>query len=253
MNPATIPKVRVSEVYASSQGEGPNVGKTTIFVRFGGCNLRCPGWPCDTQHAIDPQYRKDWMLHTVDELIIRIVKTADDTGAGIITLTGGEPFLQPKFALEYLVDSLRYDFQIECFSNGTLMYPEWAAEHISFIMDWKLPGSGEDPMDPNRLYNLRLLAGAIEGTKTYEAEGPAPNQSVKFVIKTHEDLAAAHALWWDKIYKAGLSSVEVFYGREWNSHLSDADLVKYVMDNQLPWRLNIQTHNYIWDPHERGR
>lgn len=243
--------MRVSEVYASAQGEGPNVGKTTVFLRFGGCNLRCPGWPCDTEHAINPAFRSEWEKHSVQELYERTFKVAQDAGAGIITLTGGEPFLQPKGDLEQLVQMLWNDgYEIECFSNGTILYPDWAPEFIHFIMDWKLPGSGEDPLNKTRFENLQ----ALDGQSTVHNINPQNifPQAVKFVINDHADLAAAHGLWIDHI-KNQLSNLEVFYGRVWNSHLSDADLVKYVMDNGLPWRLNVQMHNYIWPANERGR
>lgn len=242
--------LRVSEVYASTQGEGPNVGRTTVFVRFGGCNLRCPGWPCDTQHAIDPAYRKEWIPHSPQELLDRTVKVAEDAGAKWITLTGGEPFLQNKAALKQFVvglEALGYD--IECFSNGTLVYPEWAVSKVSFIMDWKLPGSGEDPLNEARIYNLRLLSGGLEGTRTLKVK---PGQSVKFVIKDEQDLAAAHGLWFDQIKKLP-SPPETFYGKVWDAPIQDKDLVAYVMANGLPWRLNRQEHNYIWPANERGR
>lgn len=234
--------VRVSEVYASSQGEGPNVGKTVVFVRFGGCNLRCPGWPCDTQHAIDPKYRKEWAKHSVDDLVERTKQVADMAGARIITLTGGEPFLQPnKDLYDYVMKLKMSGYEIECFSNGTLEYPDWATHHIDFIMDWKLPGSGEDPSNPVRLKNIKRL---------YQAKHR--NNAIKFVIKDELDLHAAHGLWFDNIMRPA-SSLEVFYGRVWNGDLTNADLVEYVMKNGLPWRLNIQTHNIIWPPNERGR
>lgn len=233
--------MRVSEVYASAQGEGPNVGKTTVFVRFGGCNLRCPGWPCDTQHAIDPKYRKEWLVHTPDELLVKTILTATQAGADWITLTGGEPFLQNKEELFQYVEQLNsHGFEIEAFSNGTLEYPSWAPSRISFIMDWKLPGSGEDPMDGMRLTNLKALNKSRR------------NQAVKFVIKNDRDLAAAHGLWFDQL-KERAPHVEVFYGRVWEGDLTDAELVEYVMKNGLPWRLNRQEHNYIWPANERGR
>jgi 7-carboxy-7-deazaguanine synthase len=249
--------MRVSEVYASSQGEGPNVGRTTVFLRFGGCNLRCPGWPCDTQHAIQPTFRKEWIKHDVDELLERVVTEAQSVGAEWITLTGGEPFLQPKEDLKQLTQALWEEgYEIEAFSNGTILYPDWAVEQVHFIMDWKLPGSGEDPHNQNRLVNLYRMNTVMRDSKhnayMIDRFDDAPKHATKFVIKDQADLVAAHSLW-SLHLKNVASEVEVFYGKVWEGELSDADLVKYVMDNQLPWRLNRQEHNYIWPPNERGR
>ena len=40
------------EIFSSIQGEGPDVGAATLFVRFGGCDLRCR-W-CDSAHTWKP-------------------------------------------------------------------------------------------------------------------------------------------------------------------------------------------------------
>lgn len=240
--------MRVSEVYASTQGEGPNVGKTTVFLRFGGCNLRCPGWPCDTQHAIDPKFRFEWKKYSVKDLFDLTTKTAEMAGAKIITFTGGEPFLQPKDDLCELTQMFHLEgYQVECFSNGTILYPVWAPANINFIMDWKLPGAGEDPLNKNRLTNLQLLNSATEHFRD-----PAVHHAVKFVIKDEWDLQAAHGLWSSHL-KDSASHVEVYYGKVWKGSLADKDLVEYVMRNGLPWRLNVQMHNYVWPANERGR
>lgn len=234
--------MRVSEVYASTQGEGPNVGRTTVFTRFGGCNLRCPGWPCDTQHAIDPAYRNEWDKLTPEALAARVVRAANISGADTITLTGGEPFLQPSSELEELVSLLAPHYRLDCFSNGTLLYQPWAVDQIQFIMDWKLPGSGETafgPLNENRMINIGHLAAS-----------PLP-QAVKFVIKNHDDYLAAKQLWEEWVMP--WENITPYYGKVWSGDVTDAELVEWVMKDKLPWMLNIQTHNLIWPPDERGR
>ncbi len=232
--------LRVSEVYGSVQGEGPRVGRATVFVRFGGCNLRCPGWPCDTQHAIDPAYRNEWARRESDDLAAEAEFVAWNHGAHLITLTGGEPFLQPKKDLNDFVFRMRQvGYGVEAFSNGTLEYPDWAIDQVHFIMDWKLPGSGENHMNMNRLANLERLKAS------------AHQQAVKFVIKDEDDFYDAHTLWSSYIGEG--TNIVTYYGKVWDGDISDAQLAKLVMRHQLPWRMNVQLHNYIWDPQERGR
>jgi 7-carboxy-7-deazaguanine synthase len=234
--------MRVSEVYASTQGEGPNVGRTTVFVRFGGCNLRCPGWPCDTQHAIDPAFRKEWTRTSPSDLVEQVAKVAELAGAQIITLTGGEPFLQPAEELREFVDKMSLlGYQVEAFTNGTLLYPDWATRGVAMIMDWKLQGSGEFlTLRENRLENLVQLKRQAEWVE----------HSVKFVCKDFLDLEQAEALW--SLYVRG-SKVRTYYGRVWDGDITNAELVGYVMERKLPWSLNVQMHNYIWPANERGR
>src|SRR6266498_4505304 len=131
--------MRLVEVYTSIQGEGVNVGKPTQFVRFGGCNLRCEGWACDTPFAIYPkEYRHTWEKLEPQEVYDRIASWPKH-----VCLTGGEPHLQPVSELIALSNFLRYgDYTFEVFTNGT--YP-LVLNDCSYVMDWKLLGSGEDP------------------------------------------------------------------------------------------------------------
>src|SRR3954447_7016111 len=99
--------VRISEIYVSVQGEGPRTGQGTCFVRFGGCNLRCPGWPCDTLYAVDISHRREWKRHSDSEVLSSILRICEELSVSNVCLTGGEPFIQPHGALGRIVEGLR--------------------------------------------------------------------------------------------------------------------------------------------------
>ena len=64
-------KIKVKEMFVSTQGEGPFVGYRQLFVRFCGCNLACKY--CDTDFLA-----KDNLLeYTVEELSLEINKFSD--------------------------------------------------------------------------------------------------------------------------------------------------------------------------------
>src|SRR3954453_9454433 len=88
--------MRVVEHYTSVQGEGKNVGLPTQFVRFAGCNFKCPGWPCDSSHAIDPKLYRPLQKNVTPA---DIIATAFLQPANNICLTGGEPMMQPQVDL----------------------------------------------------------------------------------------------------------------------------------------------------------
>ncbi|RWD90497.1 MAG: 7-carboxy-7-deazaguanine synthase QueE, partial [Mesorhizobium sp.] len=61
--PSMKGSIRISEIFGPTvQGEGPLIGRPTVFVRTGGCDYRCR-W-CDTLYAVLPEFREDWTLMT---------------------------------------------------------------------------------------------------------------------------------------------------------------------------------------------
>ena len=227
---------RLSEVYLSAQGEGPRVGVPTVFVRFAGCNLRCPLWPCDSQYAIDPKYRGEWKDMSVFELYEEIVAASLDNPEVNICLTGGEVFLQNHELLRELVLELHLSgYSVEAFTNGTVPYPDWVREpvtSVAMVMDWKLPGSGELSHDNVRVANVR--------------EGKLGTGSViKFTIANREDFEYAKVLYQE------FNSYPVYYGVVWGK-VSNEDLIDWVLSEKLPWMLTMQIHNYVWNREMRG-
>ena len=77
----------VAERFVSINGEGACAGKLAAFVRFTGCNLRC-GY-CDTMWANVPG------AAAKGETPEQLAAWVRQTGVECVTLTGGEPVLQP--------------------------------------------------------------------------------------------------------------------------------------------------------------
>ena len=98
-------KYDLVEIFESLQGEGRNMGRPCVFVRFAGCNLACP-W-CDT----DVSCR---FSATLDELLMEI----SGFRAKSVVLTGGEPTLVD--AMPELVAALKErGYWIAVETNGT--------------------------------------------------------------------------------------------------------------------------------------
>ncbi len=77
-------KIRISEIYASLQGEGILTGTPSTFLRTSGCNLRC--WFCDTPFA---SWHPEGEFLTVDEICARVARLKDRH----VVITGGEPMI----------------------------------------------------------------------------------------------------------------------------------------------------------------
>lgn len=100
--------MKVVEIFYSLQGEGLHSGTPAVFVRFAGCNLRCPF--CDTDFTHGTEMSED-----------EIVSAVMGYPAKLVVVTGGEPSLQ---LTESLVDALhRQGRRVAVETNGTHTLP----------------------------------------------------------------------------------------------------------------------------------
>lgn len=241
-------------MYNSVQGEGPKVGLPTTFVRFGGCNLRCPAWACDSPYAIFPkEYRHEWKGIDATDLSHRIVEM---TSPGYnICLTGGEPWLQNHEELGELTTLLwSANRRLECFSNGTIDIPDWAFSRIDFVFDRKLASSGED-LDKIRRF------GGINGEDPFYSNlhraFQAGRATLKYTIASMDDLFEVIQDW-HKLTDPYIAphlireDLRVYVGAVWGK-VKESDIATWLAEADLPgWRLNVQMHKYIFDPEARG-
>ena len=112
----------VQEVFYTLQGEGPFSGEPAVFIRLGGCNLKC--YWCDTD------FESSRWTPSRAELLER-VEAVRQPRTRLIVLTGGEPFRQNICPLvEALLErSLRV--QIE--TNGTLWLDFPQSERLTLV------------------------------------------------------------------------------------------------------------------------
>ena len=100
----------VNEIFYSLQGEGYHTGRAAIFIRFSGCNLRCPF--CDTAH-------EESQALSLAEIISETEKYPE---GAIVVLTGGEPSLYvDSDVIEALHNAGRY---VTIETNGTNPLPD---------------------------------------------------------------------------------------------------------------------------------
>ena len=215
--------MNVIEKFVSINGEGLRQGELAIFLRFAGCNLRCPY--CDTVYSyIDAKWTDESVDSLVDYCLKQNVKN--------VTLTGGEPLLQ-KDIKELITKLSNNGFNVEIETNGSISIKDYLdIKNVSFTLDYKCPSSlMEDKMD---LSNYNYI------TK---------KDSVKFVVGSEEDLNKFKEviIKYDLINKTNVL-VSPVYGA-----INLEEIVNFMIKNNLNGvKYCLQIHKIIWDPERRG-
>ena len=189
-----------------------------MFVRLTGCNLRCV-W-CDTAYAFH-----EGSPFSVGEVVERVAAF----GCPLVELTGGEPLLQPE-AIDLMRALLERGYEVLLETGGSLSI-ESVPAGVSRIVDVKCPASGES--ERNRWENLEALR---------------PGDELKFVIAGREDYDWAVRL---VRSRALLETVPILFSAV-HGELSAGELARWVLDDRLPVRLQVQMHKILWPAAQRG-
>lgn len=215
----------VSELFFSLQGESTYAGLPCVFIRLAGCNLRCRY--CDAAYTFDEAGSS--------QPLSALLAFAERYPCALIEITGGEPLLQRGVIplMQALVDQGR---TVLLETNGTLDLSPVPAGVIT-VMDVKCPGSGME--QAGRTENMALLK---------------PNDEVKFVLCSRQDYE------WAKAFITKHRLIDSKSGRARHpllfspvpNQLPPAELAAWMIQDNLPVRLQLQLHKILWPESDRG-
>jgi 7-carboxy-7-deazaguanine synthase len=226
--------MQITEIYKSVQGEYTHAGVPCVFVRLTGCNLRC-SW-CDSEYSF-----YGGKVMSEDEIFAEVQRLSPK--GGYVEITGGEPMLQEREVvplMQCLLDA-GYDVLLETSGERRL---DTVPKGVVKVVDVKCPHSGEP--DSFRIENLETLT---------------PRDEIKFVISDRvdfefaRDFTSCHEL--ARRVNAVLFSPafaqDASGSRDTRHCLMDPEqLVDWMLADNIPARLGLQIHKFIWDPAMKG-
>ncbi len=212
-------ELQVNEIFLSVQGESSFAGWPCVMVRLAGCSLGCAY--CDTAYA----RTEPGEPMTVDEVLARV----EAYTARHVELTGGEPLDQPAALplLQRLCDSGR----VVLLETSGALDIAGVDRRVHVIMDLKCPSSGMSHRV--RWQNLDLLKETDE---------------VKLVICDRADYDWAR----QQIRRHGLTGRCTVLLSPAAGAVDPADLARWMLDDGLDARLQLQLHKLIWPANLRG-
>ncbi len=208
----------VNEIFLSIQGEGTRAGRPSAFLRLTGCPLRC-AW-CDTAYAFNEGTKREEceVLETLEALPCRLV-----------TVTGGEPLAQPA-AFPFITRLLDRGWEVVVETSGHIPLDRLDPRAVA-VMDVKTPASGEaSRMDWDNLASLK------------------PKDEVKFVIADRPDYEWSR----DVVRDRGMAARCPVLFSPVHGALDPGQLGRWILDDGLGVRLQVQLHKYLWPGVERG-
>ena len=209
----------VYEIYASIQGESTHVGRPCVFVRLAACDLRCR-W-CDTPYAFTGGRK----MPAAD-----VVAEVERFDCKLVEITGGEPLLQ-RDVYPLIDDLLARGHEVLVETGGHIPIDD-LPDAVVAIVDVKCPGSGEAA----KMHWPNLEGLSAHDEVKFVIADRADYDYAKDVVSRHQLIDRAHAVLFSPVH----------------GELAPAELAKWIIEDRLAVRLQLQAHKYIWSPDARG-
>jgi len=225
--------MQITEIYKSIQGESTHAGLPCVFVRLTGCNLRC-SW-CDSEYTFTGGHRM-----TMEEVLEQVEHLAP---GGLVEITGGEPMLQEKEVVPLMQRLLDDGYTVLLETSGERPL-QALPKGVVKIVDVKCPHSGEP--DTFDLENLEVLSSGDE-VKFVLSDRTDYNFAKDFLTR-HQLAQRVNAVLFSPAFTKDARG-----GRDTSHCLLDPrELAEWMLADNVPARLGLQLHKFIWDPAMKG-
>jgi len=144
-------EAEVSEIFYSLEGEGPETGHPTVYIRFARCNKKCPLWNnpdkllsdtgyasldfdpkdfsnlkelktitrgCDSQYAVNPRFAHMWKKMTAEEILTEVLNKLPGkswknpiSGRSVILSLTGG---EPSLKFKFINELIRHPLFVGC-------------------------------------------------------------------------------------------------------------------------------------------
>ncbi len=224
----------VTEIYKSLQGESTHAGLPCVFVRLTGCNLRCT-W-CDSEYTFQGGRKM-----TIGEVLDEVMRLSP--GGSLVEITGGEPMLQEREVVPLMQALIEDGYKLLLETSGERPLERVPAEVVK-IVDVKCPDSGEG--DTFCTENLEALAPHDEVKFVLSSRGDY--EFARDFVKRHNLAQRVNAILFSPAFRKDAA------GLRDSSHclLDPQELAEWMIADNVPARLGLQLHKFIWDPALKG-
>jgi 7-carboxy-7-deazaguanine synthase len=223
----------ITEIYRSIQGESTYAGLPCTFVRLTGCNLRCT-W-CDSEYTFQGGLRLS------GEQVERRVRELSPEG--LVEITGGEPMLQEKELVPLMLALLNDGYKVLLETSGERPLHRVPRDIIK-IVDVKCPGSGEG--ESFHLENLSALNSCDE--LKFVLSDRSDYEFAKEFLARHNLAGKVQAILFSPAFRKDTSGATDLP----QCLLEPRCLVDWMIADDVPARLSLQIHKFIWDPAMKG-